>query len=319
MQIVRDLQELPDLARGSAVTIGNFDGVHLAHRRLLQRVAASAHAGRVTSVAVTFHPHPIRVLTPHRAPQTLTSMDQKIKLIAELGIDALVVLQFTRELAHLSPEEFVRRILVERLRARMVWVGSNFRFGYRQAGDVETLSRLGRKESFDVDIVSTVRIRGQLVSSTRIRQLLAAGRVYMAARLLGRPFSNSGRIVAGLGVGRRHTVPTLNLESAEEQLPAPGIYVTCTRLAGVTHFSVTNVGHKPTFGEHPMTVETHLLDFEGSVREEEMEVEYLHRLRDEIRFQNAALLKLQIQEDIRRARKFFRLVDNFHIEKSALR
>jgi riboflavin kinase / FMN adenylyltransferase len=308
MEISRDLAALPPLLEGSVVTIGNFDGVHLAHARLLRRVVEAAR-GAMAPVAVTFDPHPIRILAPERAPRLLTSLPARTRLIEQQGIKLLVVLPFTRELARFSPEEFVSQILVARLHAASVVVGPNFRFGYRQAGDVHTLAELGRRGGFNVETFPSVQMRGQPVSSTRIRTLLSEGKVNAAARLLGRPFSNSGPIVSGFGIGHRHTVPTLNLSPIEEQLPAIGVYVTRTRLGDASHESVTNVGRRPTFGEHDITVETYLLSLQGEVGEPQMTVEYLYRLREEIKFQNPALLKIQIQEDARRSLKFFRLLN----------
>jgi riboflavin kinase/FMN adenylyltransferase len=307
MQIVRDLAQFGKSTKQSVVTIGNFDGVHLAHQKLLRKVVETARSMGATAIAVTFDPHPIRLLAPEHAPRLLTPLDRKAALVGALGIDVLVVLPFTRELARLSPVEFVRETLVRSLRARSVHVGPNFRFGYRQSGDVEILAELARQEQFRLDVLPTLVVRGERVSSTRIRELLSIGRVSLAARLLGRPFSACGPIVAGLGVGRKHTVPTLNLAPVEEQLPKIGVYVTRTRLGDSFHDSVTNVGHKPTFGEYRLTVETFLLGFSGDIPETEMEIEFLYRLRDEMKFQNPAILKVQIQEDARRSLKFFRL------------
>lgn len=312
MEIISDLAHLPPPDPGSIVTIGNFDGVHLAHQQLLRRVVECARLQGAVAAAITFDPHPIRILAPERAPKILTPIPERARLIEQEGIDVLVVLPFTRELARLSPDEFVRQILIGRLRTTRVVTGPNFRFGYRQAGDVQTLSALGSRAGFEVEILPNLEIRGQPVSSTRIRELLSAGKVQMANRLLGRPFSNSGPIVAGLGMGHRHTVPTLNLAPTEGQLPQIGVYISRTVLNGVSHDSATNVGRKPTFGEHALGVETYLLNFKGHVEELEMKVEYLYRLRDEIKFQNPALLKIQIQEDARRSLKFFRLLRLLH-------
>ena len=222
-----------------------------------------------------------------------------------------MVLPFTRELARQSPLEFVRHVLVSPLRASSVHVGPNFRFGYRQSGDTEVLEELGNQEGFGVEVVPMLTARGDRVSSTRIRELLTEGHVHKANRLLGRPFAVRGPIVAGMGVGRKHTVPTLNLGPIEEQLPKVGVYVTRTHLAGMRHDSVTNVGFKPTFGDHRLTVETFLLNFSGQIDEIDMEIEFLYRLRDEMKFQNPAILKVQIQEDARRALKFFRLLKQY--------
>jgi len=311
MEIIHDLNRFGPPSRGSAVTIGNFDGVHLAHQELLRRTVEHARELESIAVAITFEPHPIQVLAPDRAPRILTSLATRARRIEQMGIDLLVVLPFTRDLAHLSPLDFVEQILMARLHANFLCVGPNFRFGYRQAGDVSLLRRLSQEGKFHLEVLPFMEVRGRPVSSTCIRQLLSEGRVHMAGRLLGRPFSNSGSIVSGRGIGRRHAVPTLNLNPNETQWPMVGVYVTRTRLAGDWRNSVTNVGYSPTFGNHRLTIETHLLNFEGEVQEREMEIEYLHRLRDEIKFQNPAMLRLQIQEDIRRSLKFFRLLEYF--------
>jgi riboflavin kinase / FMN adenylyltransferase len=311
MLVIGNLQELGNSRPPSVVTIGNFDGVHLAHQTLLRRVVDVARREGLNAAAITFEPHPIKILSPDHAPKLLTPLPRKVELIAKTGIDLLVVLPFTRELARQSPLEFVRRVLVDPLHASSVHVGPNFRFGYRQSGDTEILEELGRQEGFRVEMVPMLRVRGDRVSSTRIRELLTEGQVHKANRLLGRPFSARGPIVAGMGVGRKHTVPTLNLAPIEEQLPKVGVYVTYTLLGGVRYNSVTNVGFKPTFGDHRLTVETFLLDFTGQIDEIEMEIEFLYRLRDEMKFQNPAILKVQIQEDARRALKFFRLLKEY--------
>jgi riboflavin kinase/FMN adenylyltransferase len=311
MRVITQLDELRELPGASAVTIGNFDGVHLAHQELLRRVVEEARRLKAMATAVTFEPHPAKVLTPHRAPKLLTPLLRKIPLIEATGIDRLVVLPFSKEFAHLTPLEFVRRVLVSSLHAAAVDVGPNFRFGYRQSGNTETLQALGRQEGFRVEVVPLLEVRGEKASSSRIRELIADGRVSKACRLLGRPFSVYGPIVSGLGVGRKHTVPTLNLAPIEEQLPKLGVYVTRTKLRDAWHDSVTNVGHKPTFGNHRLTVETYLLDHAGENAESEMEIEFLYRLRDEMKFRNPASLKLQIQEDARHSLKFHRLLRLF--------
>jgi riboflavin kinase/FMN adenylyltransferase len=310
MRTIHNLGELRPPPPACVLTIGNFDGVHLAHHKLLDRVVDVARSRGAVAAAITFEPHPIKFLSPAHAPKLLTPFSWKAKLIASSGIDLLIVLPFNRELAHLSPLEFVRNILVQPLRTVAVHVGPSFRFGYRQAGDVEILEELGRQEGFQVEVLPLLEVRGQPVSSSRIRELLVEGRVHVANRLLGRPFSIYGPIVAGLGVGHKHTVPTLNLAPVEEQLPKIGVYVTRTRVGEKVYDSVTNVGHKPTFGDNQrLSVETFLLNFPGGeISEPDMEIEFLYRLRDEIKFQNPAILKVQIQEDARRSLKFFRLL-----------
>jgi riboflavin kinase/FMN adenylyltransferase len=308
MRVIRDLRELGDSPRPAAVTLGNFDGVHVGHQKLLRRAVELARALGATATALTFDPHPTQVLAPERAAKLLTPLPQKVRLIEEHGVELLVVLPFTAELAALSPAEFAGSILVGKLRTAALVVGPNFRFGHRRAGDVEVLRNLARQEGFRLEMVPEIEARGERVSSSRIRELLQAGRVSLAGRLLGRPFAIGGPVVAGLGIGKKQTVPTLNLAPVEAQLPKIGVYVTRTRLGGIVHDSVTNVGHKPTFGEHRLTVESFLLNFSGEVREPEMEVGFLCRLRDEIKFPDPAALKSQIQKDASRALKFFRLM-----------
>lgn len=310
MHILHNFDEIAVAGVPSAVTIGNFDGVHLGHQQLLSRVRQAANAHSRQAVAVSFDPHPIRVLAPDRAPRTLTTIERRAELMQPFGIDTLLVLPFTRELARLSPREFASRVLVQGLRTASVHVGPNFRFGYRQAGGIETLAELGAAMGFQVEVIPAVEYRGAGVSSTRTRKALDEGRVIYAGRLLGRPFSNSGRIVSGRGVGHAQTVPTLNLQPREEQLPRTGVYVTRTVLGGERYQSLTNIGYRPTFNDgHQLSVETYLLNFSGIVTQAEIEVEYLLRLRDEMKFHSAAILRAQIQEDVRRAGKFFSLLE----------
>ncbi len=310
MQVVRDLSELHKPLHTSAVTIGNFDGIHLAHRALLRRVVHSAEELGGTSVVITFDPHPAQVLAPERAPKTLTPLARKIRLIEQEGIDILMVLRFNRELAALSPAEFADNILVGKLRAAVVHVGSNFRFGHQRAGDTAVLAELGRQGGFRVETLPMIKVRGHRVSSSQVRHFLSEGHVEMAGRMLARPYAVDGTITAGEGVGHKQTVPTLNLGPIGQQLPKNGVYITRTRAGDTWHDSVTNVGHKPTFGHHRLGVESFLLDFRGEIKAGAMEVEFLHRLRDEIKFPNPEALKQQIQHDVQRSLKFFRLLKN---------
>ncbi len=312
MRVIQNLNELREPVGGSVLTIGNFDGVHLAHQALLRQVVQTAKACGALPAAITFDPHPTKILAPERAAKLLTSLQQKTRLIERLGIELLVVLPFTLDLARLSPADFVHDILGGNLRPRLVCVGPNFRFGHRQSGGDHLLTELGRQQGFNVEVLPMLEMRGERVSSSRVRELLAAGRVTLAGRLLGRAFSSAGAIVSGLGVGKKQTVPTVNLAPVEEQLPRGGVYITQTRLGSTLHESVTNVGYKPTFGVHRLTVESFLLNFSGEIKETEMEVEYLYRVRDEIKFPDAAALKEQIQKDARRALRLFRLLKRLH-------
>ena len=320
MQLIRDITELREPVNSSVVTIGNFDGVHLGHHRLFRRVVERARAGGFVSAALTFDPHPSQILAPERAPKLLTTLPEKARLIEATGIDLLWVRAFTREFSLMSPERFVEELLVRDLHARAVVVGPNFRFGNRHAGDDRLLIELGREHDFEVEVVEPLIVRAQMASSTRIRELAELGCVYLAGRLLGRPFSVSGAIVRGLGIGKQQTVPTLNLAHVDQrssaqpprQIPKGGVYVTRTRASGIEHESVTNVGRKPTFGEHELTVESFLLDYRGGrIEADEMEIQFLHRLRDERKFPDAAALKSQIVNDAGRALSYFRRLRSF--------
>jgi riboflavin kinase/FMN adenylyltransferase len=308
MRIVRNLSELCEATTRAVVTVGNFDGVHLAHQRLLRRVVKCARPLGAVATAVTFDPHPRQILAPEHAARLLTGLPQKIRLIEELGIDLIVVLPFTLELSQWTPADFIHRVLVEKLRPFSVHVGPSFRFGHRQAGNIQVLEGLARKEGFQVEVVPMLEIRGQPVSSTHIRNLLKSGQVGLARHLLGRLYSSAGLIVSGRGVGSRETVPTLNLSTVEELLPKVGVYVTRTRLDDRFHESVTNVGYRPTFDGSRLTVESYLLNFSGRITATEMEIHYLHRLRDEEKFPDAAALKKQIEHDAAQAKRFFRFL-----------
>ncbi len=302
------------LAGRSVLTIGNFDGIHLAHQKILLSVAGRAKERRValgsetavTAAAVTFDPHPAKFLRPAQAPRMLQTLPQRLAGIESLGLDAAVVLSFNESLAKVPPEEFARRILVEQLCVAVVLVGSNFRFGHRHAGDVALLSHFGKQYGFEVEFVAPVSFRGQLVSSTLVRQAILHGRIAYAARLLGRPFALTGVVKPGAARGRQLGFPTLNLAWEQEILPRPGVYLTETAVGGCSYPSVTNVGTRPTFDGHAVSVESHLLDFSGMISAGPMEVRFCNRLRDELKFPSLDALRAQIVRDVARAHRFFR-------------
>ena len=305
--VYRSLQQWrrgPLAASPTAVTVGNFDGLHLGHQRILRRVIELGHAAAMAAVAVTFDPHPARFLRPREAPPLLLTMEQRLAALRELGCDAALVLRFDAALARLAPEEFVRQILLDGLRAQAVVVGRTFRFGHQQAGDSRLLAELGQRLGFAVESVEPVKVRGRVVSSSAIRQALREGRTLLAARWLGRPFALTGKVRPGTGRGRQLVVPTLNLQHEQEITPKPGVYVTETVVGGECSRSVTNIGVRPTFDGGPLSVESHLLDFSGGISAARMEVRFWARLREEKRFASPAALRAQILRDITRARRF---------------
>jgi riboflavin kinase/FMN adenylyltransferase len=311
---VRILHQLPAAGTLSTVaTVGNFDGVHRGHQQLLSAVAADARRRGLPSLAVTFAPHPARILRPEAAPRLITPGSSKAELIAACGLDLFLELPFHRDLSLLSPREFVERILVGGAGARAVHEGENFRFGHRQQGTVETLRELGREWGFEVTIHPAVVAGGAVVSSSRVRAVIAAGEVAQARELLGRAFAVRGLIAPGRGIGRQRTVPTLNLQHYEELLPGNGVYYTQVSVAGgAAQPALTNVGVRPTFGEGgPLSVESHLLRPPASGIPahlgDTLEIAFLGRLRDEQRFASAEALKAQIQADVAAAESFFNL------------
>ena len=317
MRIFRSLEEAPTAFAPSALTIGNFDGVHAAHRELMRTVARLARDCGARASALTFYPHPAEFLAPERAPLLLSSPAERCRLMECEGIEQVLILPFDERISQLDPEAFFRQILVLDLGARAVAVGQNFLFGRGQLGDAQTLRQLGRRYGVSVEILPPVCRRGVIVSSSEIRRLLALGDVSKAGRLLERPFALAGRVVAGAGRGRRETVPTLNLDTGSlaferAALPANGVYITRTspvsdlQSQGPRWRSVTNVGVRPTFGGLHQTIETFILDPVPAVSPDHIRVEFLRRIRDERTFPSAGALREQILRDVKRAEEFFR-------------
>jgi riboflavin kinase / FMN adenylyltransferase len=307
-RVFHALDETPADFGPSAITIGNFDGLHCGHRAILRRVVGVARANGWKAGVLTFDPHPTHIVAPSRAPRLLTTAGARCRLMAEAGIDEVLVLPFTAEIAKLAPEEFVARILVERLHVKAVLVGSNFRFGARQAGDTELLTELGKRHGYTVEVVAPVTFRGRMISSSGVRQLIASGDVEMAWRFLDRPYDVEGEIVAGHGVGSKQTVPTLNLRTEAEILPARGVYLTETTglETGERWDSITNVGYRPTFDGDSLTIETFLLSGAPAEKPRRIRLEFLRRVRDERKFENPEALKAQIMKDVALAQSWFR-------------
>ena len=295
--------------RRAVLSVGNFDGLHLGHQKILRQVIERAAAQQAISGVITFDPHPLKVLRPGQAPPLVETIHQRMERFAAIGLEAALVLRFDRALAALSPEEFVRGVLVEELKTAAVLVGQNFRFGHRQEGNVETLTQLGQRFGFSVQIVEPVVMDGEFVSSSAVRSAVAEGQVAHAARLLGRPFALTGQIVRGAGRGASILFPTLNLAPEQELLPKVGVYATETRLEGKTYRSATNVGFRPTFDGTLLGVETHLFDFSRELTQGRLELRFWERLRDEKKFSGPAELRAQIAADLREVREYFRRRD----------
>ena len=288
----------------SAVAVGNFDGVHRGHQALVAAAVARARETGGAAVVLTFDPHPARVLRPDAAPSALSTLAQKEELVTALGIDRLVALAFDARLAALSPAAFVQEVLASLLGARHVVVGESFRFGHARQGDARTLEALGGNEGFDVQLVPPVLHAGRPISSSRVREALAAGDVREAAQLLGRPYALDGHVVRGDGRGRTLGIPTANLRAEDQLLPARGVYAGSALVpSGEWRTAVVNVGERPTFGGTGLVVEAHLLDFAGDLYDARVRLSFHARLRGEERFPSAQALVERIQADVRAARE----------------
>ena len=291
------LDDAPDAPEGRAVALGTFDGVHLGHRQVIGAARDWARTHDTRSSVVTFDPHPLQVLRPEDPPKLLTGTDVKLSLIEQLGVDEVIVIPFTRELSLLEPEAFCRDVLAERLQARHVSVGENFRFGHGAAGDADFLRS---RTEFETDVVPLIGHGGEAVSSSRIRELVSAGAVKEAAELLGAPFTLEGTVVAGDARGRELDMPTANIEpSPEIVVPGVGVYAARAASDGVEAAAAVNIGVRPTFEEAgDLRVEAHLIGFEGDLYGRRIRLAFLARLRDEERFESADALVEQMHRDV---------------------
>jgi len=320
MNIFRSLNEIPPDFGPAVVSIGNFDGVHCGHQWLLAEIQRSACELNVKSVAVTFDPHPSRVLRPDDAPKLITPLPERLALLDASGIDAVLILPFTRELSRMSGPEFVTAVLCDALHAAEVHEGDNFRFGHRAQWHPQDLIAIGHDLGFRVRIFPPRYIRGVAVSSSKVRESIEGGDMATARALLGRQFSICSSPAVGRGIGSRLTVPTINLAPYDELIPANGVYVTRMRVGERTFEAVTNVGNRPTFGKDSFAVESYLLNYMPDqdpldlTGETPIELSFVHRLREERRFPSPAALKAQILLDVARAERYFHLADLFQNE-----
>ncbi len=312
-QVYWNLSDLPANFGPTAVAVGNFDGLHVGHRQILRRCMQLATDLGLKPTVLTFHPHPKKLLAPDKAPKVLEPIAKRLERIGAEGIAQVVVLPFDEELASLSASEFLRRVLVGKLEAREILVGENFRFGNKQGGNVSLLRELAPKFGYEIEITEAVTTRGRIVSSSGIRELLLDGRVGLANRLLGYEFCLEGNVVSGEGVGRKVTVPTLNLDvlplfEEDRVIPRDGVYITKTLdlTDGRSWHSITNIGYRPTFGAHGLSVETYLLDPLVGETPQRIRVDFCAFVREERKFENPDELKAQILRDVGRAQAYWR-------------
>jgi riboflavin kinase / FMN adenylyltransferase len=298
--------ENAEIARPTVLTLGVFDGLHLGHQLIARTVVERARAGGAAPTVITFDPHPRAVLHPESAPPLLQTLDQKVEALGLLGVEQVIVVRFDRDFAAIRAEEFLRDVVHERLQAKEVYLGSGFAFGREREGDINLLRRVADELGFVAGEVGEVRLRGRRISSSRVRQLLAEGRVNLARRMLGRPYGVEGRVVRGAARGRTLGFPTANLQPQNRVIPRGGVYVTATLIEGSWRRSVTNVGSRPTFErEAEPAVETYVMDWRGDLYGDVVRVRFLHRLRDERRFSSIEELRQQIEADTFCARNYF--------------
>jgi riboflavin kinase/FMN adenylyltransferase len=299
--------ENASIMRPTVLTLGVFDGLHLGHQLIVQTVVERARATGAVPTVVTFDPHPRAVLHPASAPPLLQTFDQKMEALALLGIEQTIVIRFDEAFARIGAEEFLRDLVGQRLHAREVYLGHGFAFGRGREGNIDLLRRVSEQLGFLADEVPEVRLRGQRISSSRIRECLAAGKVNLARRMLGRPYGVEGQVVHGQERGRQLGFPTANLFPHNRVIPRNGVYITATRVEGDWRGSVTNVGVRPTFGgDAEQSVESFVMNWSGDLYDDVVRVRFLHRLRDEMKFAGLPELQAQIERDRQRAEEFFK-------------
>lgn len=310
MIVVTRIEDLQDVLSGVCLTIGNFDGVHMGHAKLLQRVRDRAAAASLTAMALTFDPHPRNVLSGHAAPPAITMLDQKLECFAVSGIQVAVVLPFTRELAAQEPAAFVRDVLVGGLDLKHLVIGYDYAFGKGRKGNFELLAALGQQHGFTVERLEPVIINGAVVSSTRIRDMIQAGKVWDVRPLLGRYHQVRGTVAHGQKRGRKLGFPTANVAARDELVPMPGVYAVWVEIDGVVRPGVANIGRNPTFGENALSVEAHILDFKGDLYDQPIRVHFVQRIRTERKFSGPDALAVRIREDVGLARMILAAPDS---------
>ena len=310
MKIIKDLEHIEMPIHNAVVTIGNFDGVHIGHQALLQTVVEKAHRMGGTAVALTFDPHPMRVINPNGHPPLITMKEQKCELIARTGIEVLLMIPFTLDFASIAPRSFVKDLLIQRIGMKALVVGNDYTFGRNREGNLDLLRQWAPEMGFDVVVVDWIQSTNGLagrISSTRVRELVMQGRMEDAKRLLGRNYQIRGLVASGRNRGGRLLgFPTANLNLQDELSPKQGIYAVTVEHGSEVYLGVANIGYSPTFDDHIFTVEVHILDFKKNIYGDTIRVNFIQRLRDEIKFESIEALAAQIHLDIDKARQILK-------------
>lgn len=307
MKLVDGLENVKQKLPYPVLTLGNFDGVHLGHQSIFRMLMERAREKNGTSVVYTFVPHPLRVIAPERAPRLLTTYKDKIKLIEEIGVDVVICTNFTRDFANISAEDFVKEILCKRLGVKEIFIGANYLFGKSRKGSPELLKRLGKECGFTVTVIEEIKIQNSTLSSSRIRTLIAKGKVDEAAKYLGRLYSVEGIVVEGAKRGKSLlNTPTANLLTANELLPKDGVYAVTVDVNGQMYGGATNIGYNPTFEDKKFSFETHLMDFSGELLGKTLRVYFVKRIRDEMKFSGIEELGTQMKKDIEKIKNILK-------------
>jgi len=306
MKIFHGLENA-NILRPTVLTLGVFDGLHLGHQRIMQTVVERAKAADAVATAITFDPHPRAVLHPESAPPLLQTLDQRLANFEVLGIEQAIVIAFDREFAEQPAEDFLTNIVFDRLHAKEVYLGKGFAFGKNRGGNIDLLRQMSKNLGFFADEVEEVTLRGKRISSSKIRGLLAEGRINLARRMLGRPYGVEGVIIRGNRRGHTIGFPTANLHPHNRVIPKFGVYATATLIDGIWHRSITNIGVRPTFEDSTEpSIESYIFDFDDDLYGDALRVRFLHRVRDERKFSGIDELRAQIEKDTRTARNYFR-------------
>jgi riboflavin kinase/FMN adenylyltransferase len=304
MEIIRGIEALNKSYPNTVLTIGNFDGVHLGHQKILSMVLKRAEEMKGTSMAVTFEPHPMKVIAPEREMKLLTTLKEKARVMEVIGINVLLCINFNKKFSNLLPDDFIQDVLVKKIGAKVIIVGPDYAFGKNREGTTELLRRRGRKYGFSVKVVRNSKLHGDVVSSSRIRRLLLRGRVQEASNFLGRAYSIEGKVIKGAGRGGKLlNVPTANLTTPVEFAPKEGVYAVRVGFKDMFFDGVTNIGKKPTFGNSDVSYEVHLFNFSGNILGEGIRIYFIDWIRSERRFPNPLSLEKQIRNDIERAKE----------------
>ena len=302
MLLITDLKQIKETFKNSIITLGNFDGLHLGHQELIRMVTTRAKETGAAGMVVTFRPHPLKILAPEKCPPLISIYEEKIEFFEKLGIDILVKIPFTREFSLMPPHDFVKNILCDLLGAKEIFVGYNYRFGKGREGNIQKLREFGKEFGFTVREIEQISLNGEVLSSTRIRQLLIEGEVEYASRLLGRPYAITGVVVKGDGRGKLLGFPTANIASKHMIVPSDGVYAVRIFARDKYYDGVVNIGMRPTFNKYETTIEVHIFNFNEDLYGEEISLFFIKRIRDEKKFANVEELISQIRKDIKIAR-----------------